>query len=116
MKITMGIFGVVALTLFAVLIAATSAAPQEPPIPIISQDAEVGFDGTYHSSYETGNGIISEEHGVLKNPGVEDLEAEEVSGSFSYPSPDGTVIRLSYVANENGFQPTGDHLPVAPVP
>ncbi|XP_023312622.1 endocuticle structural glycoprotein SgAbd-2-like, partial [Anoplophora glabripennis] len=72
-------------------------------------------DGSYHSSYETGNGIVVNEEGVLKNPGVENLEAEEVHGSFSYTSPEGQHIYLTYLANENGFQPSGDHLPVAPL-
>lgn len=86
------------------------------PIPIIAQDAEVNFDGSYHSNYETGNGISAQEQGVLKNAGQKDAEAEEVQGSFQYTAPDGTPIQLQYIANENGFQPQGNHLPVAPTP
>lgn len=36
------------------------------------------------------------------------------TGSYSYQSPDGTYITLTYIADENGFQPVGDHLPVPP--
>lgn len=36
------------------------------------------------------------------------------TGSYSYQSPDGTFITLTYIADENGFQPVGDHLPVPP--
>ncbi|KAJ8942547.1 hypothetical protein NQ318_021949 [Aromia moschata] len=99
-------------------VAAVASAAQlsgKEPIPIISQDAEVNFDGSYRSSYETGNGISANEQGVLKNAGNKDAEAEEVQGGFQYTAPDGTPIQLSYLANENGFQPQGAHLPVAPV-
>lgn len=35
-------------------------------------------------------------------------------GSYSYESPDGTLIQTRYIANENGFQVFGDHLPTPP--
>jgi len=31
-----------------------------------------------------------------------------------YTAPDGSLIEVTYVANEDGFQPEGDHLPIAP--
>ena len=37
-------------------------------------------------------------------------------GSYSYQSPEGEQIETKFVADENGFQPTGAHLPVAPEP
>lgn len=58
------------------------------------------------SSYETGNGITAEEQGELKNPGDKETEVMEVRGSYEYTAPDGTLISVSYIANENGFQPT----------
>lgn len=84
--------------------------------PILSQTQEVNFDGTYQSAFETGNGISAQESGSLKNAGNKDAEAEEVQGSVKYTAPDGTAIQLQYLANENGFQPQGSHLPVAPTP
>lgn len=74
----------------------------ETPVPILSQQQDVGPDGSFSASFEAGNGISVQESGVLKNPGVKDAEAEEVQGSVSYNSPDGTPIHLTYVANENG--------------
>ena len=32
----------------------------------------------------------------------------------SYTAPDGTVVELKFVANEDGFQPESSLLPVAP--
>lgn len=60
--------------LLALLLNVTLARPQGPtkePIPIIRQEQEVNFDGSYKYSYETGNGIQAEEEGYLKNAGSE---------------------------------------------
>lgn len=66
------------------------------------------------SSFETGNGIQAQEEGQLKNAGNEETEALEVQGSYQYTADDGTPIAVSYIANENGFQPQGEHLPTPP--
>lgn len=36
------------------------------------------------------------------------------NGQFSYISKEGVPFSVSYVADENGFQPTGFHLPTPP--
>lgn len=48
----------------------------------------------------------------MKPGGEEGIQS--ASGSFSYTAPDGTNIKLEYTADENGFQPVGDHLPTPP--
>ena len=35
-------------------------------------------------------------------------------GLYSYVDPDGVIITVNWVADENGSQAKGDHLPVAP--
>ncbi len=35
-------------------------------------------------------------------------------GYYTYVDPEGTKISVTWVADENGFQPTGDHLPTPP--
>lgn len=54
---------------------------------------------------ETAEGQILEEH--------EELVLVQ-TGSYSYMDPEGNIITLRYIADENGFQPQGDHLPVPP--
>lgn len=49
----------------------------------------------------------------MNNAGSEN-EAMKASGSFSYPGDGGQEISLTYVADENGFQPQGAHLPTTP--
>ena len=66
-------------------------------------------------SYESANGIKVEEAGEQKQVGEKPEEKGTVSkGSYSYTSPEGTVITVNWVADENGFQATGDHLPTPP--
>ncbi|XP_055845757.1 uncharacterized protein LOC129911826 [Episyrphus balteatus] len=98
------------------MLAVVTAAPQGSgdPIPIIRQEQEVNFDGSYKFNYETGNGITAEETGFLKNAGNPDTEAQVAQGRYSYTAPDGQLITVVYTADENGFQAQGDHLPTPP--
>lgn len=65
------------------------------------------------SRYETENEIHHSETGELKNAGEEN-EAMSVQGSYSYMGPDGVMYTVTYIADENGFRATGDHIPTAP--
>lgn len=58
-------------------------------------------------SYETGNGIKAQETGTLKKASSPDAnDAVIAQGSFSYTSPEGQVITLTYAADDvGGFQP-----------
>ncbi|CAG9127111.1 unnamed protein product [Plutella xylostella] len=84
------------------------------PIPIIRQEQVINPDGSYKWSYETGNGIAAEEQGYVKNQGVPEQEAQVAQGQYQYTAPDGQLIQLTYIADENGFQPQGAHLPTPP--
>lgn len=65
-------------------------------------------------SYETGDGTSVQAQGVLKNAGDPEAEVQEVSGSYAYTAADGTKVQISYIANENGYQPTGEGIPETP--
>ncbi|XP_042880016.1 cuticle protein CP14.6-like [Penaeus japonicus] len=88
---------------------APSARADSDEIAILRDDRVMEDDGRYNFDMETANGIVMSESG---SHGVEG--AINSAGSFSYTAPDGSDIHLQYVADENGFQPQGDHLPVAP--
>ncbi|XP_026486341.2 osteocalcin 2-like [Vanessa tameamea] len=125
---------IIASFVFSGVFARPSDSPPEKEqptvIPIVSQSDELESNGTYKFSYETGNGIKREEiayekvlskgrEASSKEKGEDDDESDEIhvqQGSYSYTAPDGTVITLRYIADENGFQPIGDHLPRSPVP
>ncbi|KAJ8942554.1 hypothetical protein NQ318_021956 [Aromia moschata] len=76
-------------------------------------------DGSYSWSYyyvlmlwrllRNGKWNFRKRQGRLKAP-----ETMEAQGDFKYTAPDGTPIAVQYVANENGFQPSGAHLPTPP--
>ncbi|KAK9717968.1 Insect cuticle protein [Popillia japonica] len=87
-------------------------APQKDATIIKSNLENIGIDG-YNFQYETSNGIAADEQGQLKNAGSEN-EVMAVRGQFKYLGPDGVTYTITYTADENGFQPQGAHLPVAP--
>uniref|UniRef100_A0A182J0M9 Uncharacterized protein n=1 Tax=Anopheles atroparvus TaxID=41427 RepID=A0A182J0M9_ANOAO len=121
-------------TLCALVVLATVAAVYGAPAPaesdaqavIVSQTSDVQPDGSFNYAYESANGIKVEDQGSIKSikvpklddtgrqVGEEEVQVSVQTGSFQYTAPDGQVYTLRYVADENGFQPQADHLPVAP--
>ncbi|KRK01274.1 larval cuticle protein 65Ag1 [Drosophila yakuba] len=100
-------FAIVLFALFAVALAAPS------DVTVLRSDSEVG-PLSYKFGSELSDGTKKDEEGQLKNVGSEQ-EAIVVHGSYSYVADDGQTYTVTYVADENGFQPQGAHLPVAPV-
>ncbi|XP_058835100.1 cuticle protein AMP1A-like [Topomyia yanbarensis] len=96
--------------LIALLVAATtvSAAPTptaDADASVLNQELIINGDGSYAFSYETSNGIQGNQR---SSDGINAV------GEYSYTDSDGVEYRVSYVADEHGFQPKGDHLPVEP--
>ena len=75
---------------------------------IVREINEVNPDGSYNYAYETDNQIFAEEQGFIKDG------SPVIQGQYQFTSPEGQVIRLAYVADENGFHPQGEHLPTPP--
>ncbi|CAL7933819.1 unnamed protein product [Xylocopa violacea] len=105
--------------ILALVAVSARAAPLEnsTPVPIVAYTADgPNPDGSYSFSYETGNGIKAQQQGQLKQLN-ETNSVVIVQGSYSYSDADGSPIAVSYVADENGFQPQGEHLPTPhPIP
>ncbi|KAJ8970216.1 hypothetical protein NQ317_007411 [Molorchus minor] len=85
-----------------------------PLVSIVSESNEISSDGTFSYSYITGDGQQAQAQGYLKNAGNKDTEAEVIQGSYSYTAPDGTPIKVTYIADEFGFRAEGAHLPTPP--
>ncbi|XP_058976705.1 larval cuticle protein 65Ag1-like [Musca domestica] len=99
------------IIVFAALFALALAAPAEDAV-VLKSESEVGPE-SFQYAYATSDGVEAEAQGQLKNVGSED-EAIVVKGSYSFVADDGQTYTVNYVADENGFQPQGAHLPVAP--
>ncbi|XP_016988964.1 larval cuticle protein LCP-17-like [Drosophila rhopaloa] len=72
---------------------------------ITKSGVDIQPDGHYNYAYETSNGIAAQESG---------LGGYQTNGGYSYYSPEGQLVQISYVADENGYQPQGALLPTPP--
>lgn len=79
--------------------------PADTQATLLKYTNEVNIDGSYNYEYASSNGLDVSETGV---------GSSYATGSFAYTSPEGQAIQLSYTADENGYQPRGDHLPTSP--
>ncbi|XP_030386431.1 larval cuticle protein 65Ag1-like [Scaptodrosophila lebanonensis] len=99
---------------FAALFAVALAAPApDAEATILRLESDVQPEG-YKFALQTSDGKTHEEQGELKNAGSEN-EAIVVRGSFSFVADDGQTYTVNYIADENGFQPEGAHLPNVPI-
>ncbi|XP_071516032.1 cuticle protein AM/CP1114-like [Panulirus ornatus] len=100
---------IVILAVLAAVVVAEYASHESDEVPILRDDRTQDDNGAYAYSVETGDGIHLSQSG---SPGLEGAIVN--AGEYSYTAPDGTPVRVQYVADENGYQPESDLLPVAP--
>ncbi|KAI9565610.1 hypothetical protein GHT06_009402 [Daphnia sinensis] len=128
------------LFIVAVLIAAAAAAPSSykpyektyekdykyPEITVTGQSDERNVDGSGKWNYAQSDYTTREEAQEQKKftvTTVDDYGKEYTAevfgntnkGSSYWVSPEGEKFTLTWAADNAGFQPKGDHLPVAPV-
>ncbi|XP_013116552.1 larval cuticle protein 65Ag1-like [Stomoxys calcitrans] len=97
------------IIVFVALFAFALAAPAE--VEIVKSESDVGPE-SFSYNWETSDGAKAEASGQLRNVGSEN-ESIAVKGSYSFVGDDGQTYTVTYVADDNGFQPSGAHLPVA---
>ncbi|XP_070493979.1 flexible cuticle protein 12-like [Chironomus tepperi] len=101
-----------AIVLFAVVAVAVAAAapPKVNPnndVQVLKEYNDVS-ENSYKFGFEQSDGTKRDETGEVKLLG--ENEGVVMRGSYEYVGPDGNTYRVDYVADENGFQPTGAHL------
>lgn len=75
------------------------------PVPILKQINRHNEDGSYSYGYEAADGSFK----------IETKSASgEVKGKYGYVDDSGSLREVVYGANQNGFQPSGDGINVAP--
>ncbi|XP_030759750.1 endocuticle structural glycoprotein SgAbd-3-like isoform X2 [Sitophilus oryzae] len=81
-------------------------------VRIISQENDIQPDGTFRWSFETEDGTKQEQNGQPKQ--IEQEVAIVLQGSASWIDDEGNPHQLTYIADENGYQPQSADIPVAP--
>ncbi|XP_068228026.1 pupal cuticle protein Edg-78E-like [Palaemon carinicauda] len=81
---------------------------------ILRDDRQMSDDASsYNFAIETEDGIQREEFGSAIDSGSAEGAVAQ-SGKISFTLPDGQQFEMTFVADENGFQPQSSFLPVAP--
>ncbi|XP_043246487.1 adhesive plaque matrix protein-like [Amphibalanus amphitrite] len=97
-----------------------TAQPSYKPIAILEEKNIHPGDGSYNFHFSTENGIYRSESGVPlpgygKNAYGQPEGSYRQEGSWSYTDGYGNPIKVTFVADKNGYQPSSDILPT-PVP
>ncbi|XP_030370958.1 uncharacterized protein LOC115621444 [Scaptodrosophila lebanonensis] len=98
-------FRFLALTTLVALAAGQNYHQDPKTAAIISEQRYLSGDGKFGAAYTQEDGINFKE----------ETDADGTRhGSYSYVDPTGQRRTISYTAGKNGFQASGEHLPVAP--
>nr|XP_027208971.1 cuticle protein AMP1A-like [Penaeus vannamei] len=96
------------IIILACLAALAVATPQfeDRVVALLRDDRVANEDGTFSYALEADNGINTAVEGVVGSAGQINQ-----AGSYTYTLADGTQAVVTFVANENGFQPQSSILP-----
>jgi hypothetical protein len=65
----------------------------------------------FPNSFETSDGHQRQEQAELKDVAGSENKALVIRGQYSFVADDGQTYTVTYIADENGFQPSAPHLP-----
>ncbi|XP_050720561.1 cuticle protein AM1274-like [Eriocheir sinensis] len=97
------------LVILACLAAVALARPQTgnpDHIDILRDERVDNGDGTFNFLFETENGIYKEVNGRNAANG-----GTAMDGSFRFPLDDGSIVEVTFTADENGYVPQSPYLP-----
>merc|ERR1712105_332163 len=80
------------------------------PVAIIREEADPIDGANFRHEFEADNGLSQSMVGSADENG-----AQVMSGSYSFPLPDGSIATFNWVADANGYRVESPLLPVAPV-
>merc|ERR1712105_456458 len=101
------------IIILAALVAFAAARPQfddAVPVAIIREESDAINGANFRHEFEADNGIVQSMSGSADESG-----AQVMTGSYSFPLPDGTIATFNWVADAAGFRVESPLLPVAPV-
>lgn len=93
-----------AIALFVCVVTGSPVEHDNAHAEIVRSEMVVNPD-SYEYHFETSNGIAAKSSGQLRQVGTESGIVSQ--GDYSFTAEDGVKYAVSYVADENGYQPTG---------
>jgi hypothetical protein len=115
---TKNIFTKMKITISVVLMCLVGivlTAPVEQ-IPVLQENTIRDDHGQYSYNFLTGNGIARTEQGALVPNADRTKNVLVQRGGYRYYLPNGELLEVNYIADENGYRVTGSHLPTPPTP
>lgn len=111
-------FKFLTVALFAWALSLAAARPQAAdattPVPIVSQTQSIDGSGKFNYAFESGDGTKEDANGELKTiqvpkvdpatgqtSGTEEGQGIVQQGKYSYTAPDGQLISVEWIADEN---------------
>lgn len=102
------------IAILIVLFGIACAAPVKEQVALLQENFARDDHGQYSYNFLTGDGVARTEQGSLvpNKEGTGNVLVQK--GGYRYLLPTGELVEVNYIADENGFQVTGSHLPTPP--
>merc|ERR1711962_1976360 len=103
------------LIIVAAFVALAAAAPRPQEdfdlVAILREESDPIEGANFRHEFEADNGLSQSLVGSADDSG-----AQAMSGSYSFPLPDGSIATFNWIADAAGFRVESPLLPVAPLP